>query len=195
MLDMTGNTTLARWYVARTEPRREHLAVQGLVRHDIKSYLPETFVSRRFGYRHRNVLEPIFPGYIFVRLPIYRPPWGAIRGTRGINEHRPFLTVNGDPEAVSESVMGLVHLIERNERSYLSDSDPPSFYIGKQITVRVSDRYGTVSEFPAVIESTVKLDTQGLVRVIAQWLGGSRQIEVRVAQIKAEGLHQAEMTH
>ena len=195
MVDTTGKTTLTRWYVARTEPGREHLAVSGLIRQHIEPYCPRIYASRRCGHRFRNVLKAMLPGYCFVPLPICCEPWDAIRHIHGIMEHHPFLTCDGRPKSISQALIDIVHTVEDREQGKLSESQFQSIYVGKRIMITVQDRHGVVSEFKGIVENIAKLDTQGRIRVIAEWLGGSRQVEVRVAQIKAEGLYQAETTH
>lgn len=177
-----------RWYVARTAPRQEHLVVKGLVGYGIKPYLPELFptIPRRCGRRCRNILEPMLPGYIFLPLPYRNEPWSVIREIDGILKHRPFLTCDSRPKAISEDLIEIVRSVENRERGKISEVQFQEIYVGKQIVVTVRDQHGTVSEFPGIVENITKLDRQGRIRVIAEWLGGSRQIEVRVAQIKAD---------
>ena len=185
MLDTTAGS-FTRWYVARTEPRREHLAVTGLIRQGLKPYLPEFYASRRCGHRRRNVLEPMLPGYVFLPIPTFSEPWEAIRGVNGILEHRPFLTVDGHPKAISEAIVQAVRTVEATFSG--GDHSIPlpqrGLYVGQAVEVEFSDAWGTVSAFKAIVENIVKLDRQGRIRVIAEWLGGLRPIEVQVAQIR-----------
>lgn len=52
------------WYVARTKPRAERLAAASLEARGLSAYLPEW---KRKWRGHPVRLEPLFPGYLFVR--------------------------------------------------------------------------------------------------------------------------------
>ena len=185
---MDGETYF-RWYVGRTEPRREHLAAAGLTRHRIKSYFPEFFTSRRCGHRRRNVLEPMLPGYVFLYLPWLREPWEIIRGINGILAHRPFLSADGHPKAIADQVVKAVRDVEALYRRWDEEEQLQfagrQFRIGQSVEVEFTDHFGTVSSFRAIVENIAKLDRQGRIRVTAEWLGGLTSMDVPATKIKA----------
>jgi len=54
-----------KWYVARTEPRLEHLAEDRLKRDGYQIYLPRI---RSSNFKYENKLVPLFPGYLFLKV-------------------------------------------------------------------------------------------------------------------------------
>jgi transcriptional antiterminator RfaH len=58
------------WYCARTKPKHEHLAAVGLVRQrGLEVFNPRLRMERATQRGLVRVIEPLFPGYIFVRCP------------------------------------------------------------------------------------------------------------------------------
>jgi len=54
-----------KWYVARTEPRSEHLAKDRLERDGYQVFLPRI---RSTNINPRNEFVPLFPGYLFLKV-------------------------------------------------------------------------------------------------------------------------------
>ena len=75
-LELTGQDP---WYVAQTLHHREKLAELQL-----KPEVPDFFPRFRKTVRHarqlRNVIAPVFPGYIFVSFNSERDRWRSING-------------------------------------------------------------------------------------------------------------------
>ena len=68
------------WYVAKTKPRREITTAVVLGERGFETYFP-LFAPKH--YRPRDV-EPLFPGYLFVRLDPETPSWLEVRSAPGI---------------------------------------------------------------------------------------------------------------
>lgn len=56
-----------RWFVLRTRSRQEKALAQDLAARRIGHFLPLTRVVRYYGKRKAVVMEPLFPGYLFLR--------------------------------------------------------------------------------------------------------------------------------
>jgi len=74
------------WFVAQTSGRAEQRACDFLNQKALTTYLPRLLVRRRHGSRRWQALEPLFPGYVFVRFDpnpetLYRVRWtpGVVR--------------------------------------------------------------------------------------------------------------------
>jgi transcriptional antiterminator RfaH len=72
------------WYVVHTKPRMEALAETNLKRQDFETYLPwfRHVVRRRRAWR--EVVEPLFPRYLFLRLDPEEQTVAPIRSTLGV---------------------------------------------------------------------------------------------------------------
>jgi transcriptional antiterminator RfaH len=72
------------WYVVYTKPRQESRALENLCNQGFDCFLP-TLVAERLRAGHRvEVLEALFPRYLFVYLKAGSSNWSAIRSTRGV---------------------------------------------------------------------------------------------------------------
>lgn len=79
----------ALWYAAKTKPRQENVALLNLARQKFEAYSPQVTVERlrgrvRFGKRIMVEREPLFPGYVLVRVTLSAAIWREINLTRGI---------------------------------------------------------------------------------------------------------------
>ena len=72
------------WYAVHSKARQEALAAEHLTRQDYHVYLPLTRSAKRTRGRWSDVIEPLFPGYLFVRLDLQRQNSAPIRSTRGV---------------------------------------------------------------------------------------------------------------
>lgn len=59
-----------KWYALYTCPRHEKVVQQQLVARSLESYLPLYKSVRRWNDRQAMVELPLFPGYVFVRIPL-----------------------------------------------------------------------------------------------------------------------------
>jgi transcriptional antiterminator RfaH len=87
-----------QWYVVRTKVRKEDFAVQQLERRGVSVFLPRIV---EYG---RDQIEPLFPGYLFVRIALleqyYRVVWSP-----GV---RHFVAFGAVPTPVHDSVIYLI---------------------------------------------------------------------------------------
>lgn len=97
-----------RWYVVRTQPRKESFAVANLHRQGYRTFLPRLTKTVRHARQTRTVKAPLFPGYLFTPLDPTRDRWRPINGTMGVLG----LIMEGDhpepvPAGVVESIQAL----------------------------------------------------------------------------------------
>ncbi len=59
---------LKNWYVVYTRPRWEKKIAEDLLRLGIEHYCPLNKVTRQWSDRRKIVVEPLFKGYVFVKL-------------------------------------------------------------------------------------------------------------------------------
>lgn len=72
------------WFVAKTRPAREHVALINLKNQSIEAFLPFRRSTRRGKGRMVATSTPLFPGYIFVALPDDAAVIRSVNGTLGI---------------------------------------------------------------------------------------------------------------
>jgi len=59
----------AQWYVCHTKPRAEKRFADLLGRECFEHYLPLVLSVRRYGTKVRKFTKPLFPGYVFAKVP------------------------------------------------------------------------------------------------------------------------------
>jgi len=74
------------WYLAASKPRQELRAVENLSNQQIKCYCPLITVEKISGGKKRLITEPMFSGYLFIRLSPEDGSWHKVRSTRGIRD-------------------------------------------------------------------------------------------------------------
>jgi len=71
------------WYVVATKPRQELEARRQLENQGYTVFLPQLTLKKRRQGTWQRVVEPMFPGYVFVRLLLGRDDPAPIRSTVG----------------------------------------------------------------------------------------------------------------
>ncbi len=118
---------MEHWYAGHTTARDEKLAEDNLKRQGFVTFLPQIKDSRRRRGRWIEVIEPLFPGYLFTQLDLLIQDTSPIRSTRGALG---LVRFGGDPApvppglveqlmAASASTEGMVrqeHLFQAGDR-------------------------------------------------------------------------------
>ncbi len=72
------------WFCVKSKPRQEAVAVRNLrALGDVELVFPRVRRTRRGHDRNREVVEPLFPGYVFLRFDPAELQ-GSVRSTRGV---------------------------------------------------------------------------------------------------------------
>ena len=69
-------TFMKKWYLLKTKPRQEKIALANLENQDYDSYCPYATIN--------NKIVVLFPGYLFIHLDETSDNWGPIRSTKGV---------------------------------------------------------------------------------------------------------------
>jgi transcription antitermination factor NusG len=65
-----GDDLIDRWYAAYTNPRHEKIVAVQMRKREIDCFLPLYRSVRRWKDRRKELDLPLFPGYVFVRMPL-----------------------------------------------------------------------------------------------------------------------------
>ncbi len=76
---------MPNWYAVYTKPRQEAVAERHLRQQEFEIYLPKISLPRRRRGKWVDVIEPLFPRYLFIRLDIVNDNIAPIRSTPGIS--------------------------------------------------------------------------------------------------------------
>jgi transcriptional antiterminator NusG len=91
-------TKETQWFSLRTRRHHESIAGDGLLARGIESYVPMRPERRHWKHRIKTLMMPLFPGYIFARVPMSRF-WEALT-PRGVVE---LIGTRHGPSAVPEN--------------------------------------------------------------------------------------------
>ena len=121
---------MSHWYVVHTQCRKEALAATHLGNQGYETYLPRFRKRRRHARKIEDVLTPLFPRYLFVRIDTEHQRWRPINGTMGVC----YLLCDGDhPLAVPA---GLVETIKDGEQEDGAVAmDPKRYDKGQKLRV------------------------------------------------------------
>ena len=170
---LESRSTARIWCLAQAKAKREKLAEQNLRRQGFETFSPKIARTRRHKGCFRNELVPLFPSYMFVRMPSPSMRWRAIGNTLGISRIVGF----GDsgPAPVSdELVAGLMQRCDAAERV-----QPASFRPGDK--VRIAS--GPFSEFIASVDS---MPSERRIWVLLEIMGEQRRLAVGPEMVELE---------
>lgn len=72
------------WYPVHTKGRQEFVAFENMDRQGYRVHLPLLRAPKRRRGRWQEVVEPLFPGYLFVEMDLGLDDPAPIRSTRGV---------------------------------------------------------------------------------------------------------------
>jgi transcriptional antiterminator RfaH len=128
----------SRWYLIRCKPRQDQRALENLERQAYQCFQATRAVERVRDGRKKIAVEPLFPGYIFIRLDRVSDNWQPICSTRGVNQ---IVRFNEHPLPVQDDVID-----EIRSSSYRSATGEP--YLASGDRVRIVG--GAFSEIEAI---------------------------------------------
>ena len=73
------------WIVARNKPNQDKIALINLERQNFEFFQPTFKTMSRIKNKFREIIKPIFPGYIFIAINLEEKNWHKINNTRGIS--------------------------------------------------------------------------------------------------------------
>lgn len=123
--------TVRNWYLIHTKPRQESVAEQNLTRQDYDVYLPLIQQQRRRCGRWIQVIEPLFPRYLFINV---RPGYDDISPVRYTSGVHNFVRFTGEPAIVPGSVIDTLKRTA-DDRTGLHKAKLPAFQNGDTVTI------------------------------------------------------------
>ncbi len=163
-----------QWYVVQAKPYQEGRLTFKLMQRvpSLEVFLPLIEVPRGRRHRRWNSLEPLFPGYLFARIPPEALVWNAVRWTPGAKR----ILGCGDvpvpvpPEFISEIRARVA------EHGYLR----PGIRFRPGARVRLRD--GPFAGLEGIFER--QLSRAGRVRVLLNLLSRTTPIDVDVLELE-----------
>ena len=85
------------WFLLKTKTRQEKRAIENLQSQYVECYCPEVLVEKIFRGKKSQVIEILFPGYLFVNFRNPVSPIHSVKNTRGVQS---FVSFGGTPARV-----------------------------------------------------------------------------------------------
>jgi transcription antitermination factor NusG len=170
-LDLDPEKAL-RWFAASTLPRQEMMAAENLKAQSFEFLLPRLRVTKRHARKVVQAIDPLFPGYIFIRMDPAVTAWRSINGTRGIGH----LVMSGDRPVparvgVVETIIGSI-----GPDGIVKFTDP----IQPGARVRLMS-----GPFADVLGEVISLDSRGRVNLMLSLFGMSVHAETKRSNLVA----------
>ena len=127
---MEFDKTERLWYLIYTKPKQERVALDNLQAQSYATYLPMLSLNKRINKKRQNVLEPMFPRYIFVHLNDSSDNWSPIRSTKGVSH---IVKFGQKPAKVPNE---FIDFLKENEQSQSESANKePAFKTGERVRV------------------------------------------------------------
>ena len=153
------------WAVVNTQPHREHIAVENLQRQEFIPYCPLIKRRHRHARRANDVLRPLFPGYLFVKINPDLTRWRPMLSTFGVR------SVVRCGEEVSLLDDAFVQALRAREIDGVISRPASPYQIGQE--VRVTD-----GAFGGLVATIIEMHERDRLTVLMQLL--SRVVKVRL---------------
>ena len=90
------------WFLVKTKTRQEKRAIENLQSLYVECYCPEVLVEKIFRGKKSQVIEILFPGYLFVNFRNSPSSIHSVRNTRGVQS---FVSFGGHPAWVPSALI------------------------------------------------------------------------------------------
>ncbi len=161
-------TTQPAWYLLQCKARQDSRAEENLLRQNYVTFRPQLVTQRVVRGKRLDVLESLFPGYLFIQLS-HEDNWSALRSTRGVSR---IVNFNHRPATVTDQV--IEHLRVR------CSGEVPSqlFQPGDKLQII----QGPLSTLEGVF---VAMDGTERVMILLQLLSREQPVRVPLSHIKS----------
>ncbi len=158
------------WAVVNTQPHREHIAVENLQRQDFIPYCPLIQRRRRHARRVMDVLRPLFPGYLFVKVNPDRERWRPMLSTLGV---RSIVRCGGEVSLLED---GFIQAIRAREVDGVVSRPQSPYQVGQEVR-----RNG--GAFDGLVGTIIELHERERLTVLMQMLGGAVKVRLNEGQL------------
>ena len=119
----------AHWYAVRTRSRHEKLVARQLEKQGIQAFLPVVTKINQWSDRRKQVEEPLFSGYAFVRLNHSSVDRVRVLQTQGVVN---FVGVQGAGVAIPDQEIDNISTLLASKVSY---QERPYLHVGQRVKV------------------------------------------------------------
>ena len=128
-VSLSGMNSELHWYAVRTRSRHEKLVARQLLNQGIQSFLPVVTKINQWSDRQKQVEEPLFAGYAFVRLDHSSNDRIRVLRTQGVVN---FVGVQGSGIAIPDQEIENITTLLASRISY---QERPYLHVGQRVRV------------------------------------------------------------
>ncbi len=158
------------WVVANTQPHREHVALENLERQEFLAYCPLIRKRVRHARRSRDVLRPLFPGYLFVRVDRDLQRWRPILSTFGV---RTLVRCGDRPSFIEE---GFIRSLKAREMDGAIVKPASPYRLGQQVRI-------TCGAFDGLVATIIEMDERDRLVVLMGLLNRPVKVWIEAGQV------------
>ena len=160
-----------RWYVIYTKPRSEDVARGQLEKKDISVFLPKIRETRFRNHRLQEMVQPLFPSYLFGQLTI-PDEYYDVKWAKGVRR----IVGSGDmPLPLDDSIVAFLKA-QSNETGLIQRQ--PGVKDGDKVRVR----QGPLEGLMGIVQGDV--DAKGRVKILMDILHAGAKIEIPFTYIE-----------
>ena len=163
------------WFLVRSKPRQEAVALTNLTRQGYESYLPMFSTEKIVRRKQTMVQEPMFARYLFVRLDTtgQGKSWSPIRSTLGVSE----LVCFGNKAAkVDEALIDML----REREAWQGEQPKSLFHEGENVVITK----GAFAGLQAIYQMN---DSEGRAMVLLDFLSKPVAMKVNADSLRKVG--------
>ena len=119
------NDNLLKWYAVHTRSRFEQKVYSGISGKSIEAFFPKIQMISRRKDRHRKILVPLIPGYVFVRFDMEPETYWEIIKTTGVVK---MVSFRGKPAPADDAEVVSLMILDGTDktvqnRAYINKGD------------------------------------------------------------------------
>ena len=153
------------WIVARNKPNQDKIALINLERQNFEFFQPKFKTMSRIRNNFKEIIKPVFPGYIFIAINLEERNWHKINNTRGISSI--LLFGNEIPLIHYKLIEELKHRISLD--NILEPANP--FEVGMNTEI-------TIGPFAQLIGKIDEIDTDQRIWILLDILGTQPRVSI-----------------
>ncbi len=161
------------WFIVQFKRNSHRVAARNLGQQGFKTFLPMQSCIRKNRDKLLTIIEPLFPGYMFVSIDLGKEPWHKINSTLGVSR---LICQEGIPMKVPEEIV--TALMSRCDSSGKL-LPPASLTSGDSVKILS----GSLANFIATVET---FENKQRIWVLMEIMGQSTRVQVALDQIKLQ---------
>ena len=156
--------------MVNAQPHRERIALENLQRQDFITYCP--FIRRRRSHARRvtDVLRPLFPGYLFVKIDPDLHRWRPILSTYGVRS----LVRCGDALSLIDDAF--IQALRARESDGVIVRPASPYQVGQQVRV-------VAGAFDGLVATIIELQERDRLTVLMQLLNRAVKVGLEECQV------------